>query len=105
LSKQPAADTIVGMFLVLDSADHEHFGTGEIVAAVGNCYLIQFDRLELDQPQPPADLYTLEELSGSCERQRLSSGARYARRAKRNDVDAGSSQAGHRRFDFRPRSD
>ncbi len=49
MSKQPAADTIVGMFLVLDSADHEHFGTGEIVAAVGNCYLIQFDRLELDR--------------------------------------------------------
>jgi hypothetical protein len=67
LSKLPAADTIVGMFLVLDSAEHEHFNTGEIVAAVGNCYLIQFDRLELDQPQPPAELYTLEELSGSCE--------------------------------------
>ena len=32
-----------------------------------NCYLIQFDRLELDQPQPPAVLYTLEELSSSCE--------------------------------------
>jgi hypothetical protein len=40
--------SIVGMFLVLDSAEHEHFSTGEIVAAVGNCYLIQFDRLELD---------------------------------------------------------
>ena len=35
--------------------------------ALGNCYLIQFDRLELDPPQPPAELYTLEELSGSCE--------------------------------------
>jgi hypothetical protein len=67
LSKQAAADTIVGMFLILDGAEHEHFNTGEIVAAVGNCYLIQFDRLELDQPQPPAELYTLEELSGSCE--------------------------------------
>ena len=55
------------MFLVLDNADHEHYRTGEIVAALGNCYLIQFDRLELDQPQPPAELYTLEELSGSCE--------------------------------------
>ena len=32
-----------------------------------NCYLIQFDRLELDQPQPPAVLYTLEELSSSFE--------------------------------------
>src|SRR4029077_20742367 len=55
------------MFLVLDSAEHENFSTGEIVAAVGDCYLIQFDRLELDQPQPAAELYTVEELSGSCE--------------------------------------
>jgi len=55
------------MFLVLDNADHEYYRSGEIALAVGNCYLIQFDRLELDQPQPPAELYTLEELSGSCE--------------------------------------
>ena len=67
MSKHPVADTIVGMFLVLDNADHEYYRTGEIVVAVGNCYLIQFDRLELDQPQPPAELYTLEELSSSCE--------------------------------------
>jgi hypothetical protein len=68
LSKQ-AADTIVGLFLTLDSADHEHYRTGEIIAAVGNCYLIQFDKgEELVMPQPPAELYTLEELSGSCEK-------------------------------------
>jgi len=66
LSKHPVADTIVGMFLVLDNADHEYYRTGEIVVAVGNCYLIQFDRL-LDQLQPPAELYTLEELNSSCE--------------------------------------
>jgi hypothetical protein len=54
------------MFLVLDSADHEHYRTGEIVAALGNFFLIQFDRVELDQPQPPAELYTFEELSGTC---------------------------------------
>ena len=56
MSKHFVADTIVGMFLVLDNADHEYYRTGEIVVAVGNCYLIQFDRLELDQPQPPAEL-------------------------------------------------
>ena len=67
MSNHSLADTIVGMFLVLDGADHEYYRVGQIVAAVGNCYLIQFDRLELDQPQPPAELYTLEELSGSCE--------------------------------------
>jgi hypothetical protein len=66
LSKHPAADTIVSMFLVLDSADHEHYSTGEIVAALGNCFLIQFDGVELGQPLPPAELYTLEELSGTC---------------------------------------
>ena len=67
MSKHPVADTIVGMFLVLDNADHEYYRTGEVVVAVGNCYLIQFDRLDLDQPQPPAELCTLEELSSSCE--------------------------------------
>ena len=55
------------MFLVLDNADHEYYRTGEIVLAVGNCYLIQFNRLELDQPQPPAELCTLEELTSTCE--------------------------------------
>ena len=58
---------LVGMFLVLDSIDHEHYRTGQIVAAVGNCYLIQFDMLEADQPLPPMELHTLEELSGRCE--------------------------------------
>jgi hypothetical protein len=67
LSKHLVADTIVGMFLLLDNADHEYYRTGEIALAVGTCYLIQFDRLESDQPQPPAELYTLEELSSNCE--------------------------------------
>ena len=50
------ADTIVGMFLMLDTTDHEHYRTGHIVAAVGNCYLIQFDKLEEDHPLPPMEL-------------------------------------------------
>ena len=61
------ADTIVGMFLVLDTTDHEHYRTGHIVAAVGNCYLIQFDKLEEDHPLPPLELHTPEELSGTCQ--------------------------------------
>jgi len=60
-------DTIVGMFLVLDSTDHEHYRTGQIVGAVGNCYLIQFDKLETDQPLPPMELHTLGELSAICQ--------------------------------------
>jgi hypothetical protein len=55
---------LVGMFLVLDTTDHEYYRTGEIVAAVGNCYLIQFDQLEADQPLPPMELFTLVELMG-----------------------------------------
>ena len=58
---------LVGMFLVLDSTDHEHYRTGEITAAVGNCFLIQFDKLTADQVSPPMELCTLEELSGSCQ--------------------------------------
>ena len=42
-SQQP---DLVGMFLVLDSTDHEHYRIGYIAAAVGNCYLIQFDKVE-----------------------------------------------------------
>ena len=60
-------DTIVGMFLVLDATDHEHYRTGHIVAAVGNCYLIQFDKLEEDRPLPPMELHTPEELSRPCQ--------------------------------------
>ena len=63
-TQHPVTDTIVGMFLVLDTTDHEHYRTGQIVAAVGNCYLIQFDELEEDHPLPPMELHTLEELSG-----------------------------------------
>jgi hypothetical protein len=33
---------LVGMFLVLNSPDHEHYRTGHIAVAVGNCYLIEF---------------------------------------------------------------
>ena len=58
---------LVGMFLVLDTTDHEYYRTGEIVAAVGNSYLIQFDQPEVDQPLPPMELFTLEELSGRCQ--------------------------------------
>ena len=39
----PGAD-FAGMFLVLDNTDHQHYRTGQIVAVVGNCYLIQFDK-------------------------------------------------------------
>ena len=37
---------LVGMFLVLTSTDHEHYRIGHIAAAVGDCYLIQFDKLK-----------------------------------------------------------
>ena len=59
---------LVGLFLVLDSIDHEYYRTGQIVAAVGNCFLIQFDKLKADHPQqPPMELVTLEELSSACQ--------------------------------------
>jgi hypothetical protein len=58
---------LVGMFLVLDSADHEHYRTGHIAAAVGDSYLIQFDKAEEEHPLPPMELFTLGELSGSCQ--------------------------------------
>jgi hypothetical protein len=60
---------LVGMFLILNSTDHEHYRTGHIAAAVGNCCLVQFDKLEESEkyPLPPMELYTLEELSGVCE--------------------------------------
>ena len=62
-------DQLVGMFLVVESTGHEHYRTGHIAAAVGNCYLIQFDKMEESQapPLPPMELYTLEELSRTCE--------------------------------------
>jgi hypothetical protein len=63
----PMKSNLVGMFLVLDTTEHEYYRTGEIVAAVGNCYLIQFDKLDADQPSPPMELITLEELSGKCQ--------------------------------------
>ena len=60
---------LVGMFLVLETTDHEHYRTGHIAAAVGNCYLIQFDKVEdsEEHPLPPMELYTLDELSRTCE--------------------------------------
>jgi hypothetical protein len=58
---------LVGMFLVLDSTDHEHYRIGQVVASVGHCYLIQFDTLEAGQPLPPIELHTLEELSATCQ--------------------------------------
>ena len=66
-TQHPVTDTIVGMFLVLDTTDHEQYRTGHIVAAVGNCYLIQFDKLEEDHPLPPMELHTLGELGGTCQ--------------------------------------
>jgi hypothetical protein len=60
-------DTIVGMFLVLDSTDHEHYRTGQIVGTFGDCYLIQFDKLERDELLQPMELHTLAELSATCE--------------------------------------
>jgi hypothetical protein len=62
-------DQLVGMFLVLESTGHEHYRTGHIAAAVGNCHLIQFDKMEESEgpPLPPMELYTLEQLSRTCE--------------------------------------
>jgi hypothetical protein len=59
---------LVGLFLVL-SPDHEHYRTGQIVAVVGDCFLVQFDSAKntADDPPPPMELYTAEELSESCE--------------------------------------
>ena len=52
-----------------DYTDHEHYRVGQIATAVGDCYLIQFDKLKdlEDHPLPPMELYTLEELSEVCE--------------------------------------
>ena len=55
------------MFLVVESTGHEHYRSGRIAAAVGNCYLIQFDKMEEKDPLPPMELYTLDELSRTCE--------------------------------------
>jgi hypothetical protein len=54
---------LVDLFLVL-SPDHEHYRTGQIVALVGDCFLIQFDPAKdiTDDPPPPMELYTAEEL-------------------------------------------
>ena len=46
---------LVGMFLVLEATDHEHYRTGNIAAAVGNCYLIQFDKVEVPEQHPAAN--------------------------------------------------
>jgi len=55
------------MFLVLDTTDHQHYRTGQIVGAIGNSYLVQFDKLETDQPLPPMELHTVAELSAICQ--------------------------------------
>jgi hypothetical protein len=44
-----STSNLVGLFLVLDSSDHESCRTGQIVAAVGNGYLIQCTLAELPQ--------------------------------------------------------
>ena len=46
---------LIGLFLILDSTDHDHYRTGQITAAVGDCYLIQFDQLEANHPLPPIE--------------------------------------------------
>jgi hypothetical protein len=43
----------VGMFLVLEATDHEHYRTGHFAAAVGSCYLIQFDKVEGSEEDHP----------------------------------------------------
>jgi hypothetical protein len=58
---------LVGMFLILNSADHEHYRTGQITVAVGDCYLVQFDRMDETHPPLPLELYTVEEFSEKCE--------------------------------------
>jgi len=61
-------DHLVGMLLVVESTGHEHYRTGHIAAAVGDCYLVQFDKIQESEapPLPPMELYTLEELSRTC---------------------------------------
>jgi len=41
------------MLLVVESTGHEHYRTGHIAAAVGDCYLIQFDKMEESEAPPP----------------------------------------------------
>ena len=65
MKKQPP--DLAVMFLVLRYIDHEHYRTGEIVAAVGNCYLIQFDRVGDGSATAPMELHTLGELSATCQ--------------------------------------
>ena len=58
---------LAGMFLVLENPEHEHYRTGQIVAVIGNCCLIQFDKTDADEPLLPMELHTLEELTKVCE--------------------------------------
>ena len=58
---------LAGMFLVLENPDHEHYRTGQIVAVIGNCCLIQFDKTDAKEPLLPMELHTLEELTKVCE--------------------------------------
>ena len=55
------------MFLVLDNADHEYYRTGEIVVAVGNCYLIPIRQVGVRPTAAAGGALHLEELSSSCE--------------------------------------
>ncbi len=59
---------VIGLFLVLQSLDHDNYRTGQIVAAAGDCYLIQFDNVKKTGDHSlPMELYTPEELSKTCE--------------------------------------
>jgi hypothetical protein len=75
------------MFVVLihpqhgDAESHQGYYTGKIIAAVGGHYLIQADKDELDQPERPMVLYSLEELSDCCDQCGQKYAAMYESRA------------------------
>lgn len=56
-----ANNSFIGMFLILHCPDF--YRTGVVTAANGNWIMIEFDRLP-DQPQPPSELFTVEEVTG-----------------------------------------
>ena len=53
-----AYDEVPGWDAADASTGHEHYRTGHIAAEVGNCYLIQFDKMEESEapPLPPMEL-------------------------------------------------
>jgi hypothetical protein len=64
---KPKTTSLVGLWLVLDSPDHQSFRIGRIVTAVGDSFLIQLETLEANHPGvSPMELATAEELSAVC---------------------------------------